>query len=216
MDTATVPSDSGVGARLSEILSERGWSLSQLSRATNKLVSTSQLSLLTRGKIQYPRVTTLRLISGALGVDDRALIGAAPLRGGERTEDLRAFDGIRVVPVVRVEADGRLVETGETAAIAAPVLAGRDRLLVAIIEGGGCSPHVLVGDRVVFDPDATPQHRQMVLVTYHGATIAAWYMLTNGKASYRLSEPGSWLQVDRVVPVGVIVYIMRPAPEYLP
>lgn len=212
MNTLAAPQgESEVGTRLMEILNERKLSLSDLSRGSG--VSTSTLSLLTRGIIQYPRQPTLRKIVAALGVEERVLTGPAVLRGTEGTDDLHAYDGTRAVPVVRVGGDGSLVETGETLGIAASMLTGRERLLAALIEGGGCGPHVLVGDRVVFDPDAIPRHNQMVLVNYHGATVAAFYQVGARGASYRFSD-GSRLQTERVVVAGVIVYIMRPAPEF--
>lgn len=201
-----------VGVRVLQLCRERGWSLSEL--AARAHVSTSQLSLLTRGGIQYPRVSTMTRITGALGVPDRVLLGPAMHDGGGRAQDLRAFEGTVIVQVVKYRpADGELVETGDTVGIAASMLNGRQRLYAALIEGGGMGPHVLIGDRVLFDPDEPPSNGRMVLLSHSGASLAAWYVLNDEGASFRLSD-GSWLPTHTVHLVGTIVYIMRTPPEY--
>jgi transcriptional regulator with XRE-family HTH domain len=203
-----------IGDRLLEMLVERGWSLASFSRRSG--VSVSQLSMLTRNVIVAPKVSTMQRIEAALGVTERALTGPIRYDGGGRAQDLRAYDGTALVPIVeaRPSDDGlEFVETGDTVAIATALMADRKRLLGTLVTGGGMGPHVLIGDRVVFDPDEEVRDGQMVVLLHGGSTIAAWYIHKDKVASYRLSD-GSWLPGSSARLIGSIVYIMRTPPSY--
>lgn len=216
--TATRPEAGRIGVRLLQLLARRGWSLSRLARETKKRgaeVSLSQLSLLTRGEIDQPRFVTIARICAALDIPDRVLLSGGD--STERIEDInhRHFAVTTFVEVVRCSRDGGFVETGERVGVAVTLLDGHERLLAAVIDGGGMGPHILIGDRVVFDPDGQPQDREVVLLLHGPATICAWYVLRDDEASYRLAD-GSWLRADQVQVVGTVVYVMRSPPAYLP
>jgi DNA-binding Xre family transcriptional regulator len=203
------PESELIGRRLRAILDDRALSLAWLSGRSN--VSPSALSLLTRGLIQYPRVSTLRKISDALGIAPGELTGQPDWGSGER-----AFEGVVVVPVVRLpvrKGSTTQHERGESVTVPASLLEGRERLLAAVIDGAGMSPHVLIGDRVVFDPDAPVEHGTLVLLHRPGLTLAAWHVEEGGERGYRLAD-GSWLEPDRLEPQGPILYIMRTPPRY--
>lgn len=209
----------GIGDRLGEILVQRGWSLSRLAAETKKHgtgVSVSQISLLVRGEILSPRVLTIRRICVALEISEKMLLGPTDDDLGIRAQDLRAFEGVVSVPVVLLgSGEGGFVKTGETVGVASSLLRGRRRLLAAVVDGGGMAPHCLIGDRVVFDPDAQPRNGQLVILRHSQATLTAWYVVNNGVTSYRFAD-GSWLEPGQVLVAGVVIYIMRPPPPYRP
>jgi transcriptional regulator with XRE-family HTH domain len=196
-----------VGRRLLEILGQRGWSLNKLAGASG--ISVSQLSLLTRGLIAYPRADTLQAICKALGVTESVLLGTT-----RRQADLQGAEGVTTVPVVRLDADGELEETGETYPVAVAQLDGRRRLFAAVVEGGGMAPSVMIGDRVLFDPDAAPAPEQMVLVSYWRSTRTAWLVDRDITPEYWLEGDRAWLDRHAVRVLGRVVYIMRAPPAY--
>lgn len=200
--------ESTIGPRLARILKERRWSLHKLSARSG--VSASQLSLLTRGIIGYPRVSTIRAICRALEIDEMELISATPTRPS-RPADLQAYEGITLVPVVKARADGTLVETGEAVPVALTQLNTDHRLFVAVVGGGGMAPHVLIGDRILFDPRGAPESEQVVLLVHDGATLAAWRILTEAGPIYWCND-GSRLPPERVIVLGTVCYIMRLPP----
>jgi DNA-binding Xre family transcriptional regulator len=202
--SASTPS---IGKVLLAILAERRWKLNDLARHSG--ISASQLSLLTRDIIVAPRVSTIRALCTALEIDPSVL--AFTDRPGRRTADLRATEGVTTAPVVRLTSGGGWVEVGQNVAITAAQLSGRQRLFVAVIDGGGMAPHVLTGDRLLFDPDEPAQPEQLVLLRYRAATTAAWRLLQGDRLSYWLSD-GSQLDEELCQPVGVVVYIMRQPP----
>jgi transcriptional regulator with XRE-family HTH domain len=206
---------SDIGPRLKGILRQRGWSLSRLSRETDGEVSTSQLSLLTRGEIAYPRVKTVQRICGALKLPPTALMSPAAQVGGGLSvadEGLPTAEGVVVVPFVRLDMSDEPIGTGHTTFVSASLLDGRTRLRAAVIDGGGLGPYVLTGDTVIFDPDQTPGHGSPVVVSHGGATLAAVHLELDGSSAYRLAD-GSWLDPLAVRLGGVIVKIERAAPS---
>lgn len=196
-----------VGRRLTEILAERGWSLSKLADASG--ISVSQLSLLTRGMISHPRSDTLQAICGALGIAESVLLGTQ-----RHFADLRAADGVRSVPFVHVDPDGGLEATGYQFPVAVAQLDGRRRVYAAEVEGGGMAPHILTGDRVLFDPDARIEPEQMVLLSYHKTTRVAWVIDRDLVREYWVGGEGVWLDRERVRVLGAILYIMRAPPAF--
>lgn len=200
--------ESTIGQRLLRILRERKISLRTLSSRSG--VSPSQLSLLTRDVIAYPRVSTIRAICEALHVDQRVLIDPIP-PSAARTTDLQAYEGVTTVPVVKAAPDGTLHETGEAVPIAVSQLTTHSRLFVTVVGGGGMAPHILIGDRILFDPDGPPDTEQVVLVVHDGATLAAWRSLTEAGPIYWCND-GSRLEAARVIVLGIVVYIMRLPP----
>lgn len=199
-----------IGTRLLRLLEWRGWSLAQLASASG--VSVSQLSLLTRGLISHPRADTLRAICSALEVTEASLLDPPPERV-RRQADLRAAEGVTSVPLVTLGPQGALTETGQRIAIARSQLDGRRRLCAAEVEGGGMAPHVMIGDRVLFDPDAETEHQQLALVTYHEVTRVAWRVDRDLRAQYWINE-NKWLDGEGVHEAGPVVYILRPPPAY--
>src|SRR4030095_9517806 len=150
-----------IGGRLLTILRERGISLADLAAKAD--VSASALSLLTRGLIRYPRIDTLRNITDALAISPGELPGSPDWLAGERP-----FEGVRLVPVVRLPLTKNRSYVhqrgGELVAIPESAVGGRERVLSAVIDVPGMSPYVLVGDRVIFDPDVVPELGTMVLI----------------------------------------------------
>jgi transcriptional regulator with XRE-family HTH domain len=204
------PKPTVVGTRLKALLAQRGWSIRTL--AARSGISPSQISLVLRGHISYPRISTLQRLCSALGVSESALI--TPDQSTSRHQaDLQARQGVTTVPVVRLVADGRHVETGHTCAVALSHLQGHERLLVAVVNGGGMAPHVMVGDRILFDPDRSGSNEQMVLLLHGAATLAAWRVEREGRISYWLAD-GSRLDPEQTTEAGVILYIMRSPPAY--
>lgn len=214
----SAPSSSGVGQRLLRILRARSISLSELARMTERRgqkVSLSQLSLLTRGEIDQPRLSTLRAICAALGIATDALLGDLALTEGVTDINQRHWSPTSLVSVVLCMSDGGFIETGETVGVSSTLVEGRQRTLAAVVEGGGMGPAILIGDRVVFDPDEVPTHGKVALLLYGQATICAWLVEAHGEARYRLAD-GTALRVDQVKLMGTVVYVMRSPPEYLP
>src|SRR3954471_15903843 len=128
------PKPTVVGTRLKALLNQRGWSIREL--AARSGISPSQISLVIRGHISYPRVSTLQALCTAMGVSESVLM-TPDSTAARHQADLQARSGVITVPVVRLVASGHHVETGETCAIALSHLAGRKRLLVAVVNGGG-------------------------------------------------------------------------------
>jgi hypothetical protein len=179
-------------------------------------VSVSQLSLLTRGRIQSPRISTIRDICTALEVPESTLIGSVQKQTrmpGLRDTALLGIEGVTLAPEVTLGPDGVLVPTGRTLTVAASQLDGRARVYVATVDGGGMTPHVLPGDQVLFDPDARATSEQLVLLLHGAATLTAWRFIRGGHHSYGLSD-GSTLRPDQVKVAGTIVYIMRAPPPF--
>lgn len=107
------------------------------------------------------------------------------------------------------------METGETVGVSSQLLEGRQRLLAAVVDAGGMGPHILIGDRVVFDPDEVPGHGKVAVLVHGQATICAWKITVRNETRYRLAD-GTALKPDQVQVVGTVVYVLRSPPEYLP
>lgn len=202
-----------VGLRLKDILRERRMSLAALSRASG--ISTSALSLLTRGGIAYPRTRTVSRICGALKLPTTALLEPVVV---SREENLALADGgkptvqgVALVPLVRIDLADEPLDIGSPQVVPSSLLDGHARLLAVVVTGGGLGPYVLPGDTVYFDPDLEPRHGAPVVLASRGTVFAAAHLATPDGALYRLAD-GSTLDQDRVTLGGVIVRIVRDAP----
>lgn len=206
-----------IGQRLLAVVTARGWSLRRLSNTSG--VSVSQLSLLTRDRISHPRISTIRAICAALEIPEVTIIGSysrathhAVTSDGDLL-DRQAFEGVTVVPEVTLGAGGTLCKTGRTLTITASQLNHRDQVYVAVVDGGGMMPHVLIGDKVLFDPSAAPESGQLVLLRHGAATLTAWRINHGDQYCYGVSD-GTWLRPEDVQVAGAIVFIMRQPPRF--
>jgi transcriptional regulator with XRE-family HTH domain len=198
-----------LGKRIKNILRDRRETNAWLAERADLSVST--ISLLTRGIIKSPRVGTLRKIADALGVEPGILAGMPDWRSGANT-----IEGALLVPVVRlpVRHDGRRQqELGEMIPVPRSLLVGRDRLFAAIVDGGGMSPHIIIGDRVIFDPDATPIDGDVVLVQHRGVTLAGWYVAHQRVPARVDLADGTWLSLDEAQVQGVILHKVSTPPR---
>jgi DNA-binding Xre family transcriptional regulator len=201
-----------IGSRLMRILEQRNLTLSDLSQRSG--VSPSQLSLLTRGKIQAPRTATVLRLADALGVPESALMRPDGADYGQRGGP-PGTDRVALVSIVTINpGDGRLLDTGDTLVAPTALLVGRKRLLAAVVDGG-YRPDVQAGDTVVFDPDARPAVGNLVLVCHGHAQLAARHAERAGRSFYRLAD-GSWLPPERIHLAGVILTATHPVPSYTP
>lgn len=188
----------------------RGWSQGQL--ADRAGVEHSTVWRIEARKIASPGVDIMRKLSNALGVDLAEITGDRPLP--RRRAEI--FEGVARIPVmqVRVQASGRPVwdDTRETMVISASLAAGRPNIRAATVTGDCMSPYVLPGERVVFDPDSVPQHRDMVIVTDDdGATMVKWYRVDELGRAYLRAADGSQIRPNGARLEGVVVHVERRA-----
>jgi transcriptional regulator with XRE-family HTH domain len=202
------PAEPTVGTRIKAILDDRGETISWLAERAE--VSISSLSLLTRGIVRSPRVVTLRKIADALGVQPGVLAGMPDWRDGSHP-----IEGALFVPLVRlpVKGDGRQQELGEMIPVPRSLLVGRDRLFAAVVDAGGLSPHIVIGDRVIFDPDATPTDGDVVLVSYRGVALAGWYSERDDQPARVDLADDTWLPLPDAQIAGVILHKVSTPPR---
>jgi transcriptional regulator with XRE-family HTH domain len=207
-DARAAPDQPTVGTRIKAILDDRGETISWLAERAD--VSISSLSLLTRGIVRSPRVVTLRKIADALGVQPGVLAGMPDWRDGSHP-----IEGALFVPLVRlpVRADGRQQGLGEMIPVPRSLLEGRERLFAAIVDAGGLSPHIVIGDRVIFDPDAAPEDGDVVLVSYRGVTLAGWYSEHDDRPPRVDLADNSWLPLPDAQIAGVILHKVSTPPR---
>jgi transcriptional regulator with XRE-family HTH domain len=206
---SAAPGPPSVGARIKAILADRHETISWLAERAD--VSISSLSLLTRGIVKSPRVDTLRKIADALGVEPGILAGMPNWYSGAN-----AIEGALFVPVVRlpVKRDGgRQHEVGPMIPVPRSLLVGRDRLLATVVDGGGMSPHIVIGDLVIFDPDAAPVDGDVVLVYHRDVTLAGWYVEHRPFPPRVDLADGTWLSLDDTEVAGVILHKVSTPPR---
>ena len=208
----------GVGERLKTLRARRGWSLPQLAERAN--VNHSTIWKIEEGKTSNPGAETLRKLSGALGVDLSEITGERPMPR-RRAE---VFEGVAMVPVmrVRVQASGHPTwdDTRETVYVDLALAAGRPNIRAATVSGSCMGAYVLAGERVVFDPDATPQDGEMVVVTTDdGATMVKWFRIDPLGRPYLRADDGTEIRPNGAKVEGVVLTVIRKAlrdPELAP
>lgn len=210
---ASLPSNSSVGGRVRHLLAQRGWSLVTL--ADRSGVSHSALSLLTRGKVAYPKVETCEKLARAFDVP-RSLLMPSTLDDGPSA--VVVSTGVLLVPVVRpFAAAGGHLDTGELIPVPDSLGGQQPGTLAARITGGGLPPQVAVGALAIFHPDRTPRNRDPVIIDYQGSTHAAWYLehQTAGgvEVIYRLHD-GSTLTYTEARLAGVLLGAFNTPPRY--
>jgi phage repressor protein C with HTH and peptisase S24 domain len=89
-------------------------------------------------------------------------------------------EGAAAIPVLRrrVHANGQPYwdDTDETVFYDASTVRSRPNIKAATVTGRCMEPHIVPGERVIFDPDQSPRHRDMVVVTDdEGALMVKWY-----------------------------------------
>lgn len=188
----------------------RGWSLANL--AARAGVDPTTIWKIEHGKTPNPGHETLTKISGALGVELSAVTGVRPLPRPR----VQIFEGVARVPImrVRVQASGRPTwdDTRETIPIQPGVAAGRPNLLAAVVSGECMTPTVEAGDTVIFDPDSTPQHREMVVVTDdEGATMVKWYRIDELGRPFLRAADGTTIRPNGARLEGVVIHVIKRA-----
>jgi transcriptional regulator with XRE-family HTH domain len=168
--------EQSVATLVKSLREQRGWSQGQL--ASRAGVEHSTVWRIEAKKIASPGVDIMRKLSTALGVDLSEITGDRPLP----RRRAQIFEGVAHVPVmrVRVQASGRPTwdDTRETMIVRAAVADGRPNIRAAVVTGECMVPYVSPGEYVAFDPDATPQNGEMVVITDDdGATMVKWYRI---------------------------------------
>ena len=188
----------------------RGWSQGQL--ASRAGVEHSTVWRIEARKIASPSVDIMRKLSAALGVDLAEITGERPMP----RRRVEIFEGVARVPLmqVRVQAAAQPAwdDTRETVTVPSSVVAGRPNVRAAIVSGQCMSPYVLPGERIVFDPDAVAQDRDMVIVTDdEGSTIVKWYRIDELGRAYLRAADGSRIRPNAARLEGVVLYVERRA-----
>lgn len=207
-----VPDGALVGGLILDHLKRREWSLGML--ADRSGLNKGYLSQLTRGRVKNPGAQTLGKISDALRVPLSEITGESPMQ----LRRVEIFEGVARVPVmqVRVQASGRPTwgDSSERLPVPLDVAAGRPNVRAAVVTGHCMEPRVSAGDRVVFDPDATPQNAQMVIVTTEdGATLVKWYRIDPLGRPYLRAADGTEVRPNGAKVEGVVLYVSRRAPR---
>lgn len=176
--------DQTVATRIRAFRMRHGWSQSELFRRSG--VHNSTISRIESGEIPSPGIDILSRLSNALGVDLSEITGEVPMP----RRRVVIFEGVAHVPVMRarVQAAGRPTwdDTEETVPIERSLAVGRPNLRAAVVTGTCMGAHASPGDRVVFDPDASPSAGDMVIVTDdEGATMPSWCPSGQSQQSHR-------------------------------
>lgn len=121
-----------------------------------------------------------------------------------------------MVPVmrVRVQASGRPIwdDTRETVPVNVTLAAGRPSIRAAVVTGECMVPSVTPGDSVVFDPDSTPQDRDMVVVTDdEGLTMVKWFRIDELGRAYLRAADGTRLRPNGARLEGVVLHVVKRA-----
>lgn len=201
---------SSIATRVRMMRTQRGWSLKQLGDRAG--IDPSTIWKIEAGATPNPGNATLGKISQALGVSLSEITGerSMPRR---RTE---IIEGVARVPVmrVRVQASGDPAwdDTRDTMIVSASLAAGRPNLRAAVVSGECMTPYVNAGERVVFDPDALPQDRDMVVVTTdHGDILIKWYRLDDDGAPYLRAADDTEIRPNGARLEGVVLTVERNA-----
>lgn len=197
-----------VATRLKTFRERRGWSQVQL--AERSQVGNSTVSRIESGIITSPGIEVLGKIADALGVAVSELTGERPMPR-RRAE---VFEGVAMVPVmrVRVHASGSPTwdDTRESVPVSLAIAAGRPNIRAALVTGECMAESAPAGARVVFDPDATPQDRNMVVVTTdEGATLVKWYRVDSLGRPFLRADDGTEMRPNGAKIEGVVLAVVR-------
>lgn len=208
----SVPEGALVGSLILDHLKRREWSLGML--ADRSGLNKGYLSQLTRGMVRNPGAVTLGKISDALRVPLSEITGENPMP----LRRVKIYEGVARVPImnIRVQASGRPTwdDTSQSLPVPPDVAAGRPNAKAVMVTGQCMEPQVSAGDHVVFDPDATPQNAQMVIVsTEDGATLVKWYRIDPLGRPYLRAADGTEIRPNGAKVVGVVLYVSRRAPR---
>jgi SOS-response transcriptional repressor LexA len=123
---------------------------------------------------------------------------------------------VAYVPVmrVRVQASGQPTwdDTRETVIVSAQIAAGRPNIRAATVSGLCMEPYVMSGERIVFDPDAHPQDRDMVVVTDEdGSTMVKWFRVDPLGRAYLRAADGTTIRPNGAKVEGVVLTVVRQA-----
>lgn len=172
-----------VATRLRTMRERRGWSQNQL--AERSTVSNSTISRIEAGIIVSPGVDILRRLSATLRVDLSDLTGERPMP----KRQIQVVAGGAAVPVwkrrVHAGQEGFWDDTDDTIWVSSNVINHRPNLRAAVVDGSCMEPYIQPGDHIVFDPDQSPIHRDLVVVTTEdGQTLVKWFRLEPGGQPY--------------------------------
>lgn len=199
-----------VATRLRALRERRGWSQNQL--ASRAEIGNSTISRIEAGVIASPGVEVLRRLSGALGVDLSEITGERPMP----RRQTQIFEGGAAVPVWRrrVHAGGQAYwdDTTETMWVSRTLVAAHPKAACAVVTGDCMAPHVLAGEKVVFDPDQAPGDRDMVVVTDdEGDTMIKWYRVDPLGRPYLRAADGTEIRPNGARVEGVVLAVERRA-----
>lgn len=226
-----------LGTTLAETRKRRGMSqrkLAELSGISNTMIASIERGRGSRGSAPVrPSPDTLRLLAAGLSTDlldghvddaarafhyERLMRAAGYLADPEPALESRRRDGgfedVVDVPVmrVRVQASGQPTwdDTRETVVVSSHLAAGRPNIRAAIVSGACMEPYVTAGERIVFDPDAHPQDRDMVVVSDEdGATLVKWFRVDPLGRRYLRAADGTMIRPNGAKIEGVVLAVVR-------
>lgn len=190
----------------------RGWSQGQL--ASRAGVEHSTVWRIEARKIASPGVDIMRKLSAALGVDLGEITGDRPLP----RRRVEIVSGVAHVPLMRVRAQAAAApvwdDTRESVPVPLDVAAGRPNIRAAIVSGDCMEAYAPPGERIVFDPDMTPQDRDMVVVTTEdGSTLVKWFRIDPLGRAYLRAADGTEMRPNGAKVEGVVLWVARKAPR---
>jgi len=194
------------GRRLALVRERRGWSMGQLSDRSG--VSRAAISRIESGTTPSPGAETLRKLSEALGVPLSELTGERPAP----RRQIQIIEGAASVPVwrrrVHAGTESHWDDTQETVWVSRYLVAAHPRVACAIVTGDCMAPTVQPGQKVIFDPDANPQHRDMVVVTTDdGDMMLKWFRTDGENPPYLESADGARVRPNGGKIEGVVLTI---------
>lgn len=104
--------------------------------------------------------------------------------------------------------------TGPQIELPRDVIGSSRGLLAVEIEDDGMGPYVLIGDRVVLDPDGEMTHGNVVVVLCDGKVGAAWYVEPEDGPPRLERNGGVVLDCSHLHLAGRITMIMRDPPVF--